>query len=70
MESLMVAFILLVTAVTFIMSIIDIYRHDKFSNQVRLNLTVLVFFFPILGPVLYYSFFKKKYTKKYPIKRV
>lgn len=69
MENLMVGFILLITAITLIMSLIDIYKYEKFSNQAKLNLTVFIFFFPLLGPVLYFSFFKRKYTKKFPLKR-
>jgi len=61
METLIITLILLTIIVASTLTIIDINRQNEMKKQAKLNLSFMVFYLPLLGPVLYYSILRKKY---------
>jgi hypothetical protein len=61
METLIITTLLLTIIVASTLTIIDISRQNEMKKQAKLNLSFMVFYLPILGPVLYYSILRKKY---------
>jgi hypothetical protein len=61
METLIITTILLTIIVASTLTIIDISRQNEMKKQAKLNLSFMVFYLPLLGPVLYYSILRKKY---------
>jgi hypothetical protein len=61
METLIITIILLTIIVASTLTIIDINRQNEMKKQAKLNLSFMVFYLPLLGPVLYYSILRKKY---------
>ena len=62
METLMITIILLITVIATALTIIDINKQNGIKKKAKLNLSFLVFYLPILGPVLYYSILRKIYS--------
>jgi hypothetical protein len=60
METLTVAFLLLTVTVVSTLAIIDIYKQREMKKRTKLNLYFMVFYLPLLGPILYYSIFRRK----------
>ena len=62
METLIITMILLTTVIANALTIIDINKQSEMKKQAKLNLSFMVFYLPLLGPVLYYSILRKKYS--------
>jgi hypothetical protein len=62
METLIITIILLITVIANALTIIDINKQSEMKKQAKLNLSFMVFYLPLLGPVLYYSILRKKYA--------
>ncbi len=62
MESLIITLILLTTVIANVLTIIDINKQREMKKQAKLNLYFMVFYLPLIGPVLYYSILRKKYS--------
>jgi hypothetical protein len=62
METLIITIILLITVIANALTIIDINKQSEMKKQAKLNLSFMVFYLPLLGPVLYYSILRKKYS--------
>ena len=62
METLIITMILLTTAIANALTIIDINKQSEMKKQAKLNLSFMVFYLPLLAPVLYYSILRKKYS--------
>lgn len=54
--------ILLTTAIANALTIVDINKQSEMKKQAKLNLYFMVFYLPLIGPVLYYSIWRKKYS--------
>ena len=62
MENLIITLILLTTVIANVLTIIDINKQREMKKQAKLNLYFMVFYLPLIGPVLYYSILRKKYS--------
>ena len=62
METLIITMILLTTAIANALTIVDINKQSEMKKQAKLNLYFMVFYLPLIGPVLYYSILRKKYS--------
>ncbi|MEY3631361.1 MAG: hypothetical protein RL408_915 [Bacteroidota bacterium] len=62
MENLIITLILLTTVIANVLTIIDINKQGEMKKQAKLNLYFMVFYLPLIGPVLYYSILRKKYS--------
>lgn len=61
MENFIIAMILLVTAVASTLTIIDISKKREMKKRTKLNLYFMVFYLPLLGPIVYYSILRRKH---------
>lgn len=62
METLIITMILLTTVIANALTIVDINKQSEMKKQAKLNLYFMVFYLPLIGPVLYYSIWRKKYS--------
>jgi hypothetical protein len=60
MENFIIAMILLVTIVASTLTIIDISKQREMKRQTKLNLSFMVFYLPLLGPIIYYSIIRRR----------
>ena len=61
MENFIIAMILLVTAVASTLTIIDINKQREMKKRTKLNLYFMVFYLPLLGPIVYYSIIRRNH---------
>jgi hypothetical protein len=62
MENLIITLILLTTVIANVLTIININKQGEMKKQAKLNLYFMVFYLPLIGPLLYYSILRKKYS--------
>lgn len=62
METLIITMILLTTVIANALTIVDINKQSEMKKQAKVNLYFMVFYLPLIGPVLYYSILRKKYS--------
>ncbi|MEY2940553.1 MAG: hypothetical protein RJA67_238 [Bacteroidota bacterium] len=63
MKTLLITLLLLTIIIANTLTIMDINKRNQMTKQVKLNLSFIVFYLPLLGPILYYAVWKNKYSK-------
>jgi hypothetical protein len=60
METLIISIVLLTTLLAGIITYIDIRRRTDITKRTKLNLYFMLFYLPLIGPVVYFSILRKK----------
>ena len=62
MKNTIIGLLLISTILTSIVAILDIYKSKTISKKAKLNLSFMIFYMPLLGPILYYSVLRKNHS--------
>lgn len=64
METLIISIVLLTTLLAGIITYIDIRKRTDITKRTKVNLYFILFYLPLIGPVVYFYILRKKYISE------